>query len=145
MSGRRVVLDTNVLISALVFANGRMSWLRECWQSDVIVPVLSEATTREIIRVLAYPKFKLTASDVALLLQDLLPWCETWNQPIPGSTTSNVRDPYDQMFLDLALAARVDVLVSGDQDLLVLAGGLPALLILSPADFRRWLDQPTGG
>jgi putative PIN family toxin of toxin-antitoxin system len=144
MSPRRVVLDTNVLLSALLFAQGRLSWLRNSWQVGVIVPVLSAATTRELIRVLAYPKFKLTAREIPSLLEDLLPWCETWDRPIPKTSAVNVRDPEDQPFLNLALAAGVDALVSGDQDLLVLASQLEQPDILSPADFRLGLQHSQG-
>lgn len=145
MSPRRVVLDTNVLLSALLFAHGRLSWLRGSWQAGVIVPVLAASTTGELIRVLAYPKFKLTALNIQCLLEDLLPWCETWDRPIPKSSALSVRDPNDQPFLDLALAAGVDALVSGDQDLLVLAPHFERPSILSPADLELWLAQNQGG
>lgn len=48
------------------------------------------------------------------MLEDLLPWCESWSAAIPSSTYL-VRAPHDQMFLDLALAAAAPVLVSGDR------------------------------
>jgi predicted nucleic acid-binding protein len=123
MSPRRVVLNTNVLLSAL----------------------LSEATTRELIRVLAYPKFRLTALEIECILEDLLPWSETWDQPIPKTSALSVRDPNDQPFLDLALAAGVDALVSGEQDLLVLAPHVERPRLLSPADLELWLAQNQGG
>ena len=53
---------------------------------------------------LAYPKFRLQPVDRERLLEDLLPWCESWVAAIPSSQ-HRVRDPDDQMFLDLALAA----------------------------------------
>ncbi|MEB3234404.1 MAG: putative toxin-antitoxin system toxin component, PIN family [Cyanobacteriota bacterium] len=141
MKTLRAVLDTNVLLSALLFNNGRMGWLRQYWQAGLVTPVLSETTGRELIKVLGYPKFRLNAEEIHLLLEDLLPWCETWEQPISTSATLRVRDPADQPFLDLALASHVEVLVCGDNDLLVLANQLHAPRILSPAAFRTWLDQ----
>ena len=51
-----MVLDTNVLVSALLFEAGRLAWLRHGWQSNCFTPVLAEPTTRELLRVLAYPK-----------------------------------------------------------------------------------------
>jgi predicted nucleic acid-binding protein len=56
------------------------------------------------------------------------------------ASSHRVRDPHDQIFLDLALAAASPVLVSGDADLLALQGSVNPLLILSPADFQAWLD-----
>ncbi|MGB5240268.1 MAG: putative toxin-antitoxin system toxin component, PIN family [Prochlorococcaceae cyanobacterium] len=134
----RVVLDTNVLVSALLFENGRLVWLRRSWQAGVIRPVLAESSAHELIRVLAYPKFRLTPSDINRLLGDVLPWCETNAGPIEP-TQHLVRDPKDQVFLDLAVAAGVPVLVSGDADLLALKNELTPLLILTPAEFQSWL------
>ena len=78
---RYAVLDTNVLVSALLFAGTRLSWLRPCWQSGQLVPVLAEPTARELLRVLAYPKFRLTSQGRERLLEDLLPWSESWIWP----------------------------------------------------------------
>ncbi len=137
----RVVLDTNVLVSALLLENGRLAWLRRTWQSAAIRPVVSESTARELIRVLAYPKFRLTRADIDRLLADVLPWCETHASSIKACQLQ-VRDPKDQVFLDLALAADVPVLVSGDADLLALKNSLLPLLILTPAEFQIWLEHP---
>ncbi|MCP9810046.1 putative toxin-antitoxin system toxin component, PIN family [Cyanobium sp. HWJ4-Hawea] len=87
---------------------------------------------------MAYPKFRLDSEDRERLLEDLLPWCESWTESIPSSD-HRVRDPHDQMFLDLALAAKTPVLVSGDSDLLCLQGSVNPLLILSPADLQARL------
>ena len=84
----------------------------------------AETTTRELLRVLAYPKFRLQPVDRERLLEDLLPWCESWVAAIPSSQ-HRVRDPDDQVFLDLALAAATPVLVSGDADLLALKEEMP--------------------
>ena len=132
------MLDTNVLLSALLFANGRLSWLRPCWQRGALITVVAEPTVREFLRVLAYPKFRLNPADQERLLEDLLPWCESLTGPIPTSS-HRVRNPHDQVFLDLALAAATPVLVSGDADLLVLQESVNPLLILSPAAFQTWL------
>lgn len=139
----RAVLDTNVLVSALLFQRGRLSWLRTSWQSGQLTPVLAQPTALELLRVLGYPKFSLEAGDRERLLEDLLPWSESWTAPIPSSA-ERVRDPHDQVFLDLAVAAAVPVLVSGDADLLALHGQVHPLQVLSPVDFRAWLDAGSG-
>ncbi len=132
------MIDTNVLVSALLFEKGRLSWLRLCWQQGQITPVLAEPTARELLRVLAYPKFRLQPVDRERLLEDLLPWCESWVAAIPSSR-HRVRDPQDQVFLDLALAASTPVLVSGDADLLALQDTVSSLQIINPAAFQSWL------
>ena len=73
---RRVVLDANTVLSALLFANGRLNWLREHWRTGGCVPLLSRDTARELIRVLAYPKFRLSLADRNELLADVVPYCE---------------------------------------------------------------------
>ena len=134
----RVVLDTNVLLSALLFHAGTLSWLRRAWHAETVRPLASRATIDELIRVLAYPKFRLTPDDRAELLGDYLPWCET--VAVPGRiATPAVRDPFDRPFLALAQAARADALLTGDKDLLALADVF-AVPILTPAAFRARLD-----
>lgn len=116
----RVVLDTNVLVSALLFPAGSLSWLREQWQSRVVLPLASHATTAELIRVLSYPKFRLTDDEREDLLADYLPWCEIVTVTDPPDTP-DCRDPFDRPFLELALIGQADALVTGDGDLLALA------------------------
>lgn len=116
----RVVLDTNLALSALVFANGRVAALRHAWREGHCVPLVSKATTAELIRVLAYPKFKLSDEEQQELLADYLPWCATARIPKPPPATPHCRDPFDQPFLQLAVAGKADYLVSGDKDLLSL-------------------------
>ena len=131
----RVVLDTNVALSALLFRAGSLSWLRHAWQSEAIRPLASGATAEELIRVLAYPKFRLTADEREDLLGDYLPWCETVRVP-KRMKVPRCRDPFDRPFLELALAAKADALLTGDKDLLALAGAF-AVPILAPAAFRE--------
>lgn len=137
----RVVLDTNVLVSALLFEKGRLAWLRRSWQTGAIRPVLSEPTARELIRVLTYPRFRLPRPAIDQLLEDVLPWGETRASPIKAARIK-VRDPNDQVFLGLAQAADVPVLVSGDGDLLALKNQLQPIQILTSAEFPIWLDAP---
>lgn len=77
-------------------------------------------TAAELSRVLAYPKFRLTAEDREELLADFLPWVETATLPDNPPDIPDCRDPQDRMFLSLARVAMVDALVTGDADLLVL-------------------------
>jgi predicted nucleic acid-binding protein len=58
----RAVFDTNVVVSALVFGR-RLAWLRQAWASGQVVPLLCRPTAEELLRVLAYPKFRLTPAE----------------------------------------------------------------------------------
>ena len=53
----RVVLDTNLVLSALVFSHGRLGPLRRAWQAGLCMPLVSAVTAAELLRVLQYPKF----------------------------------------------------------------------------------------
>ena len=131
----RLVLDTNVLLSALLFHRGSVAWLRHAWHHDAIRPLASRDTTKELIRVLAYPKFKLTEADREDLLGDYLPWCETVT--VPAKTkVPDCRDPFDRPFLALAATAKADALITGDKDLLALSGRFK-VPILPPAAFKE--------
>jgi putative PIN family toxin of toxin-antitoxin system len=114
----RVVLDTNVVLSALVFSHGRSVALREAWQGGRCEPLVSKATVDELIRVLGYPKFKLVADEQRELLADYLPYCRTVAIPAKAPRTPPCRDPFDLPFLQLSVVGKADFLVTGDQDLL---------------------------
>ena len=117
----RVVLDTNIVLSALVFGGGTAGRLRAGWQQGAFVPLVSTATVQELVRVLAYPKFRLSAQEQEELLADYLPYTQTVRIPQPPPFVPSCRDPLDAPFMHLAVTGRADVLVSGDRDLLVLA------------------------
>lgn len=119
----RVVLDTNVVLSALVFGGGAAGRLRLGWQQGIFAPLASMATVQELVRVLAYPKFRLSPAEQQELLADYLPWVQTVRIPQPPPPVPDCRDPLDLPFMQLAVAGQADVLVSGDGDLLALADG----------------------
>jgi putative PIN family toxin of toxin-antitoxin system len=128
----RWVLDTNVVLSALIRPGGTPGRLRLAWQARVFVPLVSRDTASELIRVLTYPKFRLTPEQQHDLLADYLPWTQAARIPDPLPKTPRCRDPHDVKFLQLALAAKADALITGDADLLELE---PAMRcpVLTPA------------
>ncbi len=135
----RVVIDTNILISALLFG-GKVSRLRVAWQEGWFTPLASKVTTTELIRVLAYPKFRLTPTDREDLLSDYLPFCESVVMPDILPVTPECRDPFDVPFLILALVGEADYLVTGDLDLLALKDNF-ACPIVTANDFFEIVDR----
>lgn len=114
----RAVLDTNVVISALLFS-GPPSHLVSAWQSSHLRPVVSAPILDEYIRVLAYPKFELTATLIrSLIEEELLPFIDSVKAL--DTTVPEVRDPDDAKFITCAVTAGVRWTVSGDDDLLSL-------------------------
>ena len=132
----RVVFDTAVVVSTLVFPAGRLAWLRATWHGGQSVPLVSRPTAQELVRVLAYPKFRLAAAEREDLLGDFLPYAEVVTRVRAGAGVPRCRDPADQMFIELAAAARADALVSGDNDLPALAGRF-RIPILTPEQWRQ--------
>ena len=117
----RVVLDTNVVLSALVFGGGAAGRVRRAWQHGAVLPLASTATVKELVRVLAYPKFRLSQAEQDELLADYLPYTKTVRIPQPPPQVPACRDVLDAPFMHLAVAGRAHVLVSGDQDLMAIA------------------------
>ena len=116
-----VVLDTNVVLSALVFGGGKAGQLRRAWQQGAFIPLVSTATAEELIRVLAYPKFRLSREEQSELLADYLPYAQTVRVLQPPPAVPSCRDALDLPFMELAVAGQAKMLVSGDRDLLVLS------------------------
>jgi uncharacterized protein len=134
----RVVCDTNVVVSALVFGR-RLRWLRQAWSSGEVIPIVCRETAAELLRVLAYPKFRLSATEREVLLGEYLPFAEVAHLPEPPPELPTAcRDHSDAPFLQLALATHAELLISGDEDLTVLATAYP---VASPATLRRLLAR----
>jgi putative PIN family toxin of toxin-antitoxin system len=132
----RVVLDTNVILSALLFANGNLTWLKKAWQTKSICPVISNATKEDLFDSLDYPKFNLSIAEQDLLLEDFFPYCET-------ASISNWMPShgiFSQVFLAVAHKAKVDALVSVEKDLLALRGSFTPS-IFTVEELRKRLQE----
>lgn len=140
-----MVLDTNVVLSALLFKQGAVPRFRRLWQEAVIHPLVSADTAKELVRVLAYPKFRLSDADREELLADYLPYAKAVRPEDHTDALEGVprcRDPFDDMFLSLAQAGRADLLITGDKDLLDLNDSYQRrmrFLIVTPTEaLKRW-------
>lgn len=132
----RVVLDTNVVLSAILFSRGHLTWLRQLWREGGFLPLSSRETVTELVRVLAYPKFSLTSEDVESLLSAYLPFSElVAAHKLPSPRLPRCSDEADQMFLVLAAIGKAEVLVTGDKALLDLADRTH-FAIETPARFK---------
>lgn len=134
MAVSRVVFDTNIVLSALLFRAGRLSWLRSHWQEGGCLPLICQATAKELMRVLGYPKFKLSIEYRTELLGLYVPYCETVE--VSEKCPVACRDLLNQPLLDLAQSGIADLLITGDDDLLSMAGQT-TFLIESPESYRR--------
>jgi uncharacterized protein len=137
----RAILDTNVLLSAVLW-RGLPHALLELVRSNTLTLVISPALLTELTGVLQRSKFAgnfvRVQTTPAQSLAELHRLCKVIDPPpLPQPVC---RDPNDDMVLALALAAQVDLIVSGDNDLLVLHPfeGIP---VLSPADALTFIGK----
>ena len=137
---RRVVLDTNIVLSALIFQSGRIAKFRDLWTTGRINPLVSRATIEELIRTLSYPKFQLSESEKQELIGDYLPYCEVVQIPNPKPQTPPCQDPADIPFLHLTLAGDADALISGDKHLLALREKV-SFSIITAGDFLKAFSE----
>lgn len=139
MNVPRVVIDTNCLVSALIFSRRSFAWLRQAWQAQRFVALASRETVSELLRVLAYPKFKLTREEQQALLAEFLPYVETVQIDTTPHGLPDIRDPDDTIFLVLAAVGEADALVSGEGDIQALKAQFH-IPILTMAEFADWLQ-----
>ena len=134
---KRVVPDTNVLVSALLF-KGALSRLVELWRKGRIIPVISKETFAELATVLQYPKFSLSKDEVKSLIEhEILPYFEVTE--VVKAVKGVCRDPGDDMFISCALSASADCIVSGDKGFCDLRQH-QTVKIMNPSDFLKKLD-----
>lgn len=132
----RIVVDTNVLVSAVVRAGSVPSQAVSLAQKIGIL-LLSDETAIELTTVLARPKMSrfVTATDVIPAITAL---CATADWVPVVSAIRACRDPRDNKFLSLAVSCAAHVIITGDDDLLVLHP-FEGVAILTP---RQFLERP---
>lgn len=134
MANLRVVLDTNVLVSGLAYPASIPGQIVGAWRQGALDVVLSRYILDEVARVLPRLNHRLhwREADFADLLDILAFLADLVEpQPVPAGAT---RDATDLPVLGTLLAAQADYLITGDQDLLVLAS---KYTILTPAAFWK--------
>jgi len=127
----RLVLDTNVLVSALLFRT-TASALLDAWRGERFRLAVSEPILDEYARVLEYPKFRLSEREAGAIMKQLaLPYCDRFRPPDQPRFCS---DPDDDKFIHCALAAHAAALVSGDKAVLRLGPRCGSVAIISVSD-----------
>jgi putative PIN family toxin of toxin-antitoxin system len=133
----RIVLDTNVVVSAILFEHGELAWIREAWTTGGITPLIDRPCLDELVRVLTYPKFRLTEGELRSLLGSYLPHAVTVDtSAVPPGDLPRCRDPEDDRFLLLASEGEAEALVTGDAALLFF-NDTATTEIYTPAELRE--------
>ncbi len=140
-SPARLVLDTNVWLDLLVFADPRCALLEAEIESARACPLLDKDCHDEWQRVLGYPALRLDPTRQAALVAKQRALCE-WIEECRGHPLPPLprcRDPDDQRFLQLAWQGRADCVLSRDLALLELDGRCrkrQLFAIMSPQAWR---------
>lgn len=113
----RIVVDTNVVVSGLLFPRSKLN--RALLKAQSWEMLASEATKLEFVEVISRSKFdRYVTLDVRRqLMAEYIRACET---VLVHSIIRASRDPKDDKFLELAIDGRADLILTGDQDLLAL-------------------------
>jgi putative PIN family toxin of toxin-antitoxin system len=137
----RAVVDTNILVRAMLKPGGSVGPLVDFLRTGRYVFLYSEATLGELVDVLSRPRmvhrYGITTDEVDALCALVIRRGELVQ---PSRVITACRDPKDNKFLELAVAGRADVIVTGDEDLAVLDPfeGIP---MIQPAKFLYLLRQ----
>ncbi len=127
-----IVLDTNVLLSALLF-KGRTARIVDLWKNHTIRPLFSRETFLEFTAALRYPKFGLTSKEMrAIIEEEVLPYFDVVQ--IAEEVRNVCSDPDDDKFLSCALCGNAELIVTGDRSFLAL-GSFRSITIVTMTDF----------
>ncbi|MEW6356203.1 MAG: putative toxin-antitoxin system toxin component, PIN family [Planctomycetota bacterium] len=131
MTRPRIVLDTNVLISGIIFGGAPRRVLEQVIAGKVDC-FLSTPILDELRSVLQRPKFGFTTEQTLQTIEELVSLCSIVTPSMQiGEITS---DPDDNHVIECALHAHATIIVSGDAHLLALKE-FEGIQILSPRDF----------
>ena len=133
MGKKKIVLDTNVIISAFAW-KGNPKLIFEKITNQEFTLLLSEKQLDEVTRVLHYPKFGFTEiqrTNFLSILKEAANLVET-----SGKLKIITQDPDDNIILETAIEHKADYLITGDKHLLYVHV-IGHLEILTPADFLK--------
>ena len=132
----RVVLDTNVFISAVL--GGRLGIIIDEWKAGKFTLIVTDAIAREYLDVINRPKFKIPQAEIVAATDYLLQIAEfvTSQEKIEVI----VADITDNKFLEAAIAGKVNFIVSGDNHLLELKS-FREIPVITAKEFIKWLES----
>jgi putative PIN family toxin of toxin-antitoxin system len=118
----RVVLDVNIIVSALISPLGSPAQIIDLWEQNLFDLVVTRDILEELERVLHYPKiqkhYHLSETQIAKLLHHLKRQATFVS---PTQTLSLINDDLsDNRYLEAAVTSQADYLISGDIHLLKL-------------------------
>lgn len=133
----KIVIDSNVFVSAIVFG-GTPRKVLELVAEDEVMVIMAEEILTEIRRIITtkFPDFLVDLEKVEKLLELDAKWVRL------GARTIHVsRDTDDDKFIEAAITGNAVYIISGDKDLLSLRA-YDAIRILNPSNFLETIKNP---
>ncbi|TGL55419.1 putative toxin-antitoxin system toxin component, PIN family [Leptospira ognonensis] len=134
----RILLDTNVYISAILFKGKPRQILQEL-VDERVTAFTSNEILKELEDSLSKPKFKLTNDFVQIVLTEIRDITKLISTS-PLKNYLDLRDRNDYHILEAAFSAKIDYLITGDKDLLSLKK-ISEFKIVSPEEFLRIKEE----
>ena len=134
----RILLDTNVYISAILFKGKPRQILQEL-VDERVTAFTSNEILKELEDTLSKPKFKLTNDFVQIVLTEIRDITKLISTS-PLKNYLDLRDRNDYHILEAAFSAKIDYLITGDKDLLSLKK-ISEFKIVSPEEFLRIKEE----
>jgi len=137
----RIVLDTNILIAALITKGTPPDRLYEAWLEGVFELVTSTVQIAELATVLARPRLEkyLDAEEAAALVENIDTRAFILDAP-PDVDLSP--DPDDNPILAAAIAGKADLIVSGDKKHMLALGAAEGIPIVTARNALDRLSRP---
>jgi len=133
----RIVLDTNVLISAFLSRAGTPFQIIELTRTSDLVPIMSWAVFQELERVIHYPHLRAHANYSDNQVERFLRGIEQVSFWIPVNQTlaTVTADESDNRFIELAVAGKARYIITGDKRHLLPLRRFQGIEIVSPTEF----------
>ena len=134
----RIVIDTNVVISGLISPSGLPAQIIDLWILNEITVCLSTKIIEEYISVLLRPKFQRvgTSKERYRIISELVKLENTMMVNPDFKLDIISEDPDDNIFLECAIEAKAEIIISGDDHLLNLAE-FQGIHIFRPVEFLQ--------
>lgn len=131
--GTKIVLDTNVFVSAIGWKGASREIFKDCIEGNLELFISTEIFD-EIKRVLNYPKFKFSQDEIDEFLDQIL---EAGNLVETKVKVEIIKDdPSDNKFLECALTVDADYIISRDPHILRIKE-FEGIKIISPEDYMK--------
>ena len=131
-----IVLDANVIISALLSGEGCPAEIIRRWEADALEVVISPALLTELRRAVDYPRVRKYLEAPQKTVASLIKRLETVATVVEPQLSLHVvkEDPDDNRVLECAIAGKASYIITGDAHLLRLKE-CQGVVILNPVEF----------